>query len=161
MSHPAKNYSRLLSRRRHAYPFIKLLFQKRELGDAPLLSEIPVEVPEGAEAVRSGLKDVGGEGCVKAQQGKGLVLQSLVCHGELANLEKPAPSRRLRTQHRPGAAQLELGAAQLELGTAQLELGAVRVLQSALGARPSCPEPQTSRTRLSTAPTPHPLDSHH
>lgn len=145
MSHPAKNYSRLLSRRRHAYPFIKLLFQKRELGDAPLLSEIPVEVPEGAEAVRSGLKDAGGEGCVKAQQGKGLVLQTLICHGKLANLEKPGPCRRLRTQHGPG--------------TAQLELGTVRALQSALGVRPSRPEPQTRGTRLSTAPTPHPLDS--
>lgn len=57
MSHPAKNYSRPPPRRGHAYPFIKLLFQKRGLEDSPFLSEIPVEALEGAEAARFGLKD--------------------------------------------------------------------------------------------------------
>lgn len=57
MSHPAKNYSRPPPRQGHAYPFIKLLFQKRGLEDSPFLSEIPVEALEGAEAARFGLKD--------------------------------------------------------------------------------------------------------
>lgn len=57
MSHPAKNYSRPPPRWGHAYPFIKLLFQKRGLEDSAFLSELPVEVLEGAEAARFGLKD--------------------------------------------------------------------------------------------------------
>lgn len=135
MSHPAKNYSRPPPRQGHPYPFIKLLFRKGGLKDSPFLSEIPVEVLEGAEAMRFGLKDGGGV-CVNVQQGKGLVLHSLIHHGQLANLEKSAISKMLKIQSC--------------ISAAKLVQCAVHVLQEQSREHvPSRPVPQMSRRATS------------